>query len=219
LKALDSNYYQWKRLMRADEVSNKDRGILVLMNVDDAQSWQTETPFTDYAGEGKTYAEYAALIYEMAQKVPFDGIALDVEHFNGPANQNFINLVREFGKYFGPQSINPDSTIYTAAIFSGAPAGNAIGKDPETAAYFNFVEDMGYFQNNQTRFNQYADVIGADKVMNGMVLDYNSLESVLAHCAWEPQEKPKAGIMVFAGNVNKNYTDTILDAVGKPEEK
>ncbi|MBN2686181.1 MAG: hypothetical protein JXR40_12945, partial [Pontiellaceae bacterium] len=23
LKALDSNYYQWKRLMRADEVSNK----------------------------------------------------------------------------------------------------------------------------------------------------------------------------------------------------
>lgn len=203
LSITDGPYNRYEQII--DDIHTlQERGVLVLMNVDDAQSWKTETPFTDFAGEEKTCQEYAALVYEMARKVPFDGIALDVEHFSAPANQNFINLVREFGKYFGPQSINPNSTVYTAAIYSGAAAGNAIGKDPETAAYFNFVEDMGYFQNNQTRFNQYADIIGADKVMNGMVLDYNSLESVLAHCAWEPQENPKAGIMVFAGNVNKN---------------
>lgn len=218
LSIADGPYTRYEQII--DDIHTlQARGILVLMNVDDTQSWQTEIPFTDYAGEGKTCEEYAALVYEMAQKVPFDGIALDVEHFSGPANQNFINLVREFGKYFGPQSINPDSTIYTAAIYSGAAAGNAIGKNIETAAYFNFVEDMGYFQNNQTRFNQYADIIGAGKVMNGMVLDYNSLESVLEHCAWEPQETPKAGIMVFAGNVNKNYTDTIFDAVGNTKEQ
>jgi len=63
------------------------RGIKVLMNVDDAASWQTTTPFTDYTGDGKTYTEYAALVNSMAQAVPFNGIALDVEHFSGSANQ------------------------------------------------------------------------------------------------------------------------------------
>ncbi len=185
------------------------RGVKVLMNVDDAPAWQTTTPFTDYTGAPKNYLEYAALVNQMAQNVPFDGIALDVEHFTGPANQNFINLVREFGKYFGPRSSNPGGTLYTAAIYSGAQAGDAIGKDTTTASYFNFVEDMGYFQNYQTRFNNYANVIGAGKVMDGFSHQMNSLNDALAYCAWA-KPKPAAGVMVFAGNVNKPYTDQIL---------
>ena len=188
------------------------RGVKVLMNVDDAPSWQTTTPFTDYAGIGRTYSEYAALIYQMAQAVPFDGIALDVEHFSGAANQNFISLVRELGRYFGPRSSNPNDSIYTAAIYSGAQAGNAIGKNTVTASYFNFVMDMGYFQNYQTRFNNYANVIGAGKVMDGFSHQMNPLSNALAYCAWA-NPKPAAGAMVFAGNVNKVYTDQILAAI------
>lgn len=101
LSISDGPYTRYEQII-ADIHTLQARGILVLMNVDDTQSWQTEIPFTDYAGEEKTYEEYAALVYEMAQNVPFDGIALDVEHFSGPANQNFINLVREFGNISAP---------------------------------------------------------------------------------------------------------------------
>jgi hypothetical protein len=188
----------------------RSRGVHVIMNVDDAPSWQTTTPFTDYQGVKKTYTEYAALVNQMAKAVPFDGIALDVEHFSGAANQNYINLIREFGKYFGPESSNPNNTLYTAAIYSGAQSGNSIGKNAATAAYFNFVMDMGYSQNYQTRFNNYASVIGPGKVMDGFSHQLSPISNALAYCTWA---YPKAaGVMVFAGNVNKDYTDQILTA-------
>lgn len=204
--------YKYYKQIIDDVRTLRARGIKVLMNVDDAASWQTTTPFTDYTGAGKNYQQYAALISQMAAAVPFDGIALDVEHFTGNANSNFTNLVREFGKYFGPKSSNPSNTIYTAAIYSGRSSGNAIGKNTTTAAYFNFVEDMGYSSNYQTRFNNYANVIGAGKVMDGFSHQINSLSNALAYCAWA-KPKPAAGVMVFAGNVNKSYTDQIFAAI------
>jgi len=189
----------------------RSRGVNVLMNLDDAQSWQTTTPFTDYKGVRRTYTEYAALVNQMAKAVPFDGIALDVEHFSGAANQNFINLVREIGKYFGPLSSNPNNTIYAAAIYSGKESGNAIGKNAATAAYFNFVMDMGYSGNYQTRFNNYANVIGSGKVMDGFSHQESPISNALAYCSWA-YPKSAAGVMVFAGNVNKDYTNQILTA-------
>ena len=205
--------YKYYKQIINDVHALQARGIKVLMNVDDAASWQTTTPFTDYTGAGKTYTQYAALINQMAQAVPFDGIALDVEHFSGSANTNFTNLVREFGKYFGPLSSNPSNTIYTAAIYSGAAAGDAIGKNTTTALYFNFVEDMGYFQDNTTRFNQYANVIGAGKVMDGMSWQYNTQADAITYVNWM-KSVGGAGVMVFAGNVSKTYTDAIFAAVG-----
>lgn len=202
--------YRYYKQIINDIRTLRARGIKVLMNVDDAASWQTTTPFTDYTGAGKTYTQYAALINQMAQIVPFDGIALDVEHFTASANQNFVNLVREFGKYFGPKSSNPTNTIYTAAIYSGRAAGDAIGKNTTTASYFNFVMDMGYSGNYQTRFNNYANVIGAGKVMDGFSHQLNSLSNAQAYVTWM-KPKPAAGVMVFAGNVNKAYTDAIFN--------
>jgi len=36
----------------------------------------------------------------------------------------------------------------------------------------------------------------------------------MTYCAWQPASGIKAGVMVFAGNVNKSYTDQVLAAVG-----
>jgi hypothetical protein len=189
----------------------QSRGIKVLMNVDDAESWQTTSPFAD--NTNVTYKQFASSIASWCAKVPFDGIALDVEHFSGSANSNFVNLVRELGKYFGPQSSNPGGTIYTAAIYSGASAGDAIGKNTTTAAYFNFVEDMGYFDTqNINRFNQYANIIGAGKVMDGMSYQYNTQADAISYVTWMKTVNG-AGVMVFAANVNKLYTDAIFNAL------
>jgi hypothetical protein len=206
--------YKYFKQIIDDIHTLRARGVKVLMNVDDASSWQTTTPFTDYTGTGKTYTEYASLVNQMAQNVPFDGIALDVEHFSGSANTNFTNLVREFGKYFGPLSSDPDNTLYTAAIYSGAAAGNAIGKNVTTASYFNFVMDMGYGGDYQSRFTQYSNTIGNGKVMDGMSYQYDSQSTATAYCAWAKALSPAAaGVMVFAGNVNKTYTDAIFAAI------
>ena len=186
------------------------RGIKVLMNVDDSEAWLTKTPFGEYSAIN--YIQFADSVAKWCAMVPFDGIALDVEHFFGPVNNDYINLIREFGKYFGPRSLNPNGMIYTAAIYSGAVAGDAIGKDPENSSYFNFVMDMGYFSNNTYRFTQYSNAIGAARVMDGMSHQYNALSDAISHVNWM-KSVGGAGIMVFAANVNKSYTDAIFAAV------
>jgi hypothetical protein len=74
------------------------------------------------------------------------------------------------------------------------------------------VMDMGYFQNNTTRFNYWANTLGNAKVMIGMSYDDNSQSSAIAEAQRHPSPD-KAGIMVFAANKNKAYTDAIFAAL------
>jgi hypothetical protein len=73
---------------------------------------------------------------------------------------------------------------------------------------------MGYFENNTTRFNRWANSIGASKTMIGVSKQYNSLSNAKTAAAWEPSGgTKKAGIMVFAGNVDSSYTNSIFRAI------
>jgi hypothetical protein len=212
---VNPNYHSYKSIRDHVKILQQ-RGVKVLMNVDDAASWNTTTPFTTYNGVGLTYLQYAAFAKAcIIDSLHFDGIALDVEHMGStPANTNFTNLVKAFGAYFGPLSNNPTGTVYTAAIYSGGQAGYAIGQSTTVAAYLNFVEDMGYSQNNTTRFNRWANYIGAPKTMIGVSKQYNSVSSAITAAAWQPTNgTKKAGIMVFAGNVDSSYTNRIFRAV------
>ncbi|MDR3711682.1 MAG: hypothetical protein P4L51_02615 [Puia sp.] len=190
-------------------------GVKVLMNVDDATSWNTTTPFTTYNGTGLTYTQFAAFVNAcVIDSLHFDGIALDVEHLGSTAaNSHYTNLIKAFGSYFGPLSSNSTSTIYTAAIYDGAQAGYAIGQSTSVAQYLNFVEDMGYWENNTTRFDRWANTIGDSKTMVGVSKQYNSLSNATTAAGWEPTGGTKAGIMVYAGNVDSSYTNTIMRAV------
>lgn len=142
---VNPNYHSYKSIINHVRVLQA-RGVKVLMNVDDAASWNTTTPFTTYNGTGLNYLQFASFVKAcIIDSLHFDGIALDVEHMGStPANTNFTNLVKAFGAYFGPLSSNPTGTVYTAAIYSGGQAGYAIGQSTSVAAYLNFVEDMGY---------------------------------------------------------------------------
>ena len=206
--------YKYYKQIINDMKTMQARGVKVLWNIDDAPSWNTTTPFTAYDGTKMSATQFASFVKSMViDKLGLDGIALDVEHMGSTAaNSNYIALVQAFGAYFGPKSSNPTTTLYTAAIYDGAQAGFAIGQSPTVAAYLNFVMDMGYFEDNTTRFNLWANYIGAGKTMIGVSNQYNSLSNATAAAAWQPSGALKAGIMVFAGNVNKPYTDAIFAA-------
>src|SRR5690554_1309983 len=71
--------YKSKRKILDDIQTLRERGILVLMNVDDAPSWSTGTPFTAWNGKMCDYREFAAFVDSCVKVVGFDGISLDVE--------------------------------------------------------------------------------------------------------------------------------------------
>lgn len=207
---MQNAYYHNKRQILNDIQTLRSRGIQVLMNVDDAASWSTATPFTTYNGTPYNYVQFASFINNCVNTVGFDGISLDVEH-GATDNTNYRNLIRELGKYFGPLSSSPTTKIYTGAFYSGGAPG-PIFREPALSQYLNFVMDMGYFQNNTTRFNYWANTLGNSKVMLGMSYDDNSQSSAIAEAQRHPTPD-KAGIMVFAANKNKAYTDAIFAAL------
>jgi hypothetical protein len=211
-------YHYYSEIIRDIRILQA-RGVKVLMNVDDAPSWSTATPFTTYDSVGLNYQQFAEFIKTCAiDSLHLDGISLDVEH-RATGNAQYISLLKEIGKYFGPKS--PDSTtqMYTAAIFWGywGEPGYVIGKSKEVSSYFNFVMDMAYFSPYYIqRFNQWADSIGASKTMIGLLNDDNNLAFATAVAQWQPVNPPKAGVMVFAGNNLKSYTDSVFRALVIP---
>ena len=210
-----SGYYKNYRSIISDIKTLQARGVKVIMNVDDSSTWNTTTPFTTWDGQKQTYQQFAAFVNDCVYtKLQMDGIGLDVEHLGGTAaNANYIALLKEFGKYSGPLSSRPTTSIYTAAIYSGAQAGYAIGQSTAVAQYMNFVEDQGYFNDNVTRFQMWAKYIGNGKTMDGLVKDYNSLSNGIAAAQYQPSGAKKAGIMVYAANADSAYSNKIFRAL------
>jgi hypothetical protein len=204
--------YSSKRKILDDIQVLRKRGILVLMNVDDAPSWSTGTAFTTWNGKALNYTQFALFVDSCVTAVGLDGISLDVEH-KATDNASYRNVIKEFGKYFGPLSSNASTKIYTGAFYSGrdGPPG-PIFRETALSQYLNFVMDMGYKYDNTERFNYWAATLGNSKVMIGMSHQYNSQSSAVTWASWHPTPD-KAGVMVFAANVSKSYTDAIFAAL------
>ena len=213
--AMRNKAYSSKKQILDDIRTLRNKGVFVLMNVDDAPSWSTPTPFTTWNKKTLDYRQFAAFVDSCVTVAGFDGISLDVEH-KAVDNADYRNLIREFGKYFGPLSSSSSSKIFTGAFYTSQfTAPGAIFREAALARYLNFVMDMGYAHDNAERFNYWAATLGNAKVMDGMSHQYNSLSSAVEWAAWHPLPD-KAGVMVFAANVNKHYTDTIFAALGFP---
>lgn len=123
-------------------------------------------------------------------------------------------MIKELGKYFGPLSPDSLAKMYIGAVYEsryGVPG--EIFREEELSRYLNFVMDMGYTHEDQQRFDFWADHLGSDKVMLGMSHQDNSLDSAIDWLSLHPAPET-AGIMVYAANVNKIYTDSILSVLG-----
>jgi hypothetical protein len=211
--AMHNKVYTAKKQILNDIQTLRKRGVFVLMNVDDAASWSTSIPFTTWNKKALDYRQFAAFIDSCVTAVGFDGISLDVEH-KATDNTDYRNLIKELGRYFGPYSSNATSKIYTGAFYTSQfTAPGKIFRDTSLSRYMNFIMDMGYSHDNTERFNFWAATLGNSRVMNGMSHQYNDLKSAITWASWHPTPE-KAGVMVFAGNVNKQYTDTIFAALG-----
>jgi len=210
------NYHSHAEVLR-DIKALQAKGVKVLMNVDDAPSWSSATPFTTYDGRQLNAQEFAAFIKACAiDSVGLDGISLDIEH-GATGNSAYISLIKEIGKYFGPLSPDSTSKMYIAAIYAGGAPGPVIGKSREITAYMNFIMDMAYFAwDYEARFRQWADSIGSSKTMIGVLNDYYDVSHAMSAAAWQPASPPKAGIMVYAANNLKAYTDAVFNALAVP---
>ncbi len=95
------------------------------MNVDDAASWSTATPFTTYNGTGYNATQFASFV-TLREYGWLDGISLDVEH-GATANTNYRNLIAAFGAYFGPshqvQTTKCIRQLYIPAEHRGQTSG------------------------------------------------------------------------------------------------
>ncbi len=216
--SVNPNYHYYSEIIRDIKILQA-RGIKVLMNVDDAPSWSTATPFTTYDSLKLNYKQFAKFIKTCAiDSLHLDGISLDIEH-RATGNANYIALLKEIGKYFGPRSQDSTSEMYTAAIYAGywGQPASVIGKSKDVSSYFNFVMDMAYFNSDYVgRFNQWADSIGASKTMIGVLNDDNDLSFATKVAEWQPASPPKAGIMVYAANNLKSYADSVFSSLVVP---
>ena len=210
------NYHSHAEVLRDIKVLQA-KGVKVLMNVDDAASWSTSTPFTTYDGKKLTPQEFAAFIKTCAiDSVGLDGISLDIEH-GATGNAAYVSLLKEIGKYFGPLSPDSASQMYIAALYAGGAPGSVVGKSREITQHMNFIMDMAYFVwDYAARFKQWADSIGASKTMVGVLNDYYNVAHATSAAAWQPASPPKAGIMVYAANNLKSYTDAVFNALVVP---
>ena len=77
---MQNAYYKNKKQILTDIQALRSRGVKVLMNVDDAASWSTATPFTTYNGTAYNYVQFASFINDCVNTVGFDGISLDVRN-------------------------------------------------------------------------------------------------------------------------------------------
>jgi hypothetical protein len=212
------NYKYYSEIIRDIRIL-QSRGVKVLMNVDDHLDWDTPTPFTTYDTIGLNYQQFAEFIKTCAiDSVKLDGISLDIEH-QAEGTENYEALLKEIGKYFGPLSSNSNSQMYIAAMFNrnaGRP-GYKIGTSKEIMAHLNFLMDMAYFDSNYVaRFNQWADSISPSKVMIGVLNDDNDLDFTTEVAQWQPLSGFKAGIMVYAANNLKSYTDSVFRSLAVP---
>ena len=210
------NYHSHAEVLRDIKVLQA-KGVKVLMNVDDAPSWSTSTPFTTWDGRNLNAQEFAAFIRACAiDSVGLDGISLDIEH-GATGNAAYISLLKEIGKYFGPLSPDSASQMYIAAIYAGGAPGPVIGKSRDITAHMNFIMDMAYFVwDYAARFHQWADSIGASRTMIGVLNDYYDISHAMSAAKWQPVTPPKAGIMVYAANNLRAYTDAVFNALVVP---
>jgi len=212
------NYKYYGEIIRDIRIL-QSRGVKVLMNVDDRPDWDTPAPFTTWDGIELNYQQFAEFIKTCAiDSLQLDGISLDIEH-RAEGNDNYKALLKEIGKYFGPLSPDSASQMYIAAMFKGywGEPGFEIGRSKDIMAHLNFLMDMAYFNGNYIdRFNQWADSIGNSKVMIGVLNDYFDLDFAVEVAGWQPSSPPKEGIMVYAANNLKAYTDSVFKSLVVP---
>ncbi len=108
--------------------------------------------------------------------------------------------------------------MYIAAMFKGywGEPGYDIGTSKDIMSHLNFLMDMAYFDSDYLDVSISGRIPLVHQTMIGVLIDNNDLDFATNVAAWQPASRLKAGIMVYAANNLKSYTDSVFKALEVP---
>jgi hypothetical protein len=182
--------------IRAGAKALQARGVKVVMSVSGNPKWPGHP--TGWANlNPKVFAANAKKI--VVDDWGLDGIDLDNEEFSLTPGQDFVDVIAELRKAFGPNA------LVTIPVFNGLPRDAYLSK---AAPNLSFVSTMAYwndFDDQVALFEQYAALVGPEKVAIGVANAANPgqdtpFAAVPKLAAWDPAGSKKAGMMLWCLN-------------------
>lgn len=215
--------------------SLQDRGILVLQNIDDQASWQTDKP------DGFTSASVFAKTLKMLliDKMHLNGISLDIEHagrrpdpipaFPGyastgykrwyrgsmEANPAYLKVIKALTKYFGVTAPGHQQLQIASGldVFAWNKIVEGYGQS------FNYFQLQSYGRDTAVSQLMMNYAVGtnhlpASKMVFGAYVEGGkSLKSDIELAQWIPRQGPKGGMMIYTFNSNVAAANAVKTAV------
>jgi chitinase len=177
------------------------RGVKVVMSINGNPDWPGHP-----GGWGNLNPEvFAANVKAIViDEWGLDGIDLDDDDGSVTPGQNFVDVISMLRKAIGPDA------LLTLPVYLGPKRDAFLAR---AKADISFVSTMAYwhdFDDQVELFNQYADLVGPEKVAIG-VADVGSsrkktpVPAVPRLAAWNPNGARKAGMMLW--NLNEPPPD------------
>lgn len=200
---LTSNGMSWEEILTGVRVQQQ-RGVRVMVTITSTVhskiSWNTIVdPET-----------FAANVYELVVNTwNLDGIDLDPEMGGDVPDDNFIKVITELSKYFGPKSATGKMMSYVTYQYY---ADEQLLK--KCNACFDYVALAGYLWDLETMINQfelYTGLVGSKKLLFGVQPGRHqatSLSEAMQLCKWQPDNGLKGGMMLFNINLDKGFRYT-----------
>lgn len=159
---------------------------------------------------------FAKNVYDLVTQWGLDGIDIDPEQGNGvPPDARFVSVVEALSQYFGPASDTGLTMTFPSYILSL----DRTVLEP-CASLLDYVMLMGYgwsYDDMISEFDQYAEVVGPQKVMFGIGGDpWQTTTAIQPLAEWEPTGATKGGMMEFniQGDTNYAAANAIIQALG-----
>lgn len=209
------------------------RGIKVLQNIDDEQSWQTNTP----GGFASANAFGDTLKALLIDRMKLDGISLDVEHsgakpssippFPGynitgyynwysasmAANTQYLAVIGSLARYFGVGTTQQLQIASGVDVYAWGPIMKNYG------GKFNYVGLQTYnADTNRLRITMKylvdSNKIAANRVLFGSYAEGGTSQSKdVVTAKWIPVQGKKGGMFIYTYNSNLSYAEALKRAL------
>lgn len=209
------------------------RGIKVIQNIDDEQSWQTNTP----GGFASANAFGDTLKALLIDRMQLDGISLDVEHsgakpspippFPGysitgyynwysasmAANTQYLAVIGSLTRYFGVGTTQQLQIASGVDVYAWGPVMKNYGNK------FNYVGLQTYnADTNRLRITMKylvdSNKVAANKIVFGSYAEGNTNQRKdVVTAKWIPVQGKKGGMFIYTYNSNLPYAEAVKRAL------
>jgi hypothetical protein len=178
--------------IRAGAAALQQRGVKVVMSINGNPNWPGHPGGWTNLDAQQFAANVKAIVVD---DWGLDGVDLDNEASEVP-DQNFVDVIAALRSALGPEA------LVTLPVYEGTWRDGYLADAKDN---ISFVSTMAYwndFQGQVDLFNQYAGLVGPEKVAIGVANAANPgqntpWEAVGQCAAWDPPGASKAGMMLW----------------------